>query len=97
MDKINLLYARNLITRRTAVVQQELSFVVLVDNLSYDKSIDVMWAGEDGVWHTLPASYHSSAEGQREYWVARTVSALAPDRSLPGNVVFALRLSLIHI
>lgn len=91
MDKINLLYARNLITRKTAVVQQELSFVVLVDNLSYDKSIDVMWAGEDGVWHTLPASYHSSAEGQREYWVARTVSALVPDRSLPGNVVFALR------
>ena len=42
MDKINLLYARNLITRRTAVVQQELSFVVLVDSLSYDKSIDAV-------------------------------------------------------
>lgn len=91
MDKINLIYARNVITRKAVVAQQNLSFIILVDNLAYDKSVDVEWAGEDGVWHTLPASYHSSVDHAQEYWIARMVCAPTPDRSLPGNVRFALR------
>ena len=90
MDKIKLLYARNMITRKTANPQQNLSFVALVENVSYAKNVEVSWAGEDGLWHTLPASYHSSAGREKEYWVARTSFALAPDKALPGNVQFAL-------
>jgi maltose 6'-phosphate phosphatase len=90
MDKIKLLYVENVITRRTTTVQQ-LSFVMLVRNLSYEKSVDILWAGEDGIWHTLPAHYHSSVDNDREYWVARKPFTLLATKSLPGNVRFAVR------
>ncbi|MFZ4539080.1 endonuclease/exonuclease/phosphatase family protein [Propionivibrio sp.] len=91
MDKINLCYAKSLITRKTKVAQQNLSFVVLLEDIAYEKSVDVTWAGEDGVWHTLPAFYHSSVNHNREYWVASMAFPLASDKSLPGNIQFALR------
>jgi hypothetical protein len=91
MNKINLLYAKNVITRKAIVPEQDLSFLVLVDDLAFDKSVDVAWAGEDGVWHTLAAAYHGKAGRNQEYWLARMAFAAATDRSLPGNVQFALR------
>jgi len=91
MNKIKLLYAKNLITRKATDVQQLLSFLVLVDNLAYEKRVDVEWAGEDGVWHTLAAHYHSSVDQLKEYWLAQIAFVLAPEKSLPGNVQFALR------
>lgn len=90
MDKIKLLYVENVITRQTTTVQ-ELSFVVLIKNLAYEKNVDVKWAGEDGIWHTLPARYHSSADQDQEYWVARKRFTLLATKSLPGNVRFAVR------
>lgn len=91
MDEIRLLYAKNLITRKTSVVRQVLSFVALVQNISYQKLIDIVWAGEDGVWQTLPAVFHSSIDHDKEYWFAQTESALTADGSLPGNIHFGLR------
>ena len=91
MNKINLLYAKNVITRKASVPEQDLSFLVLVDDLAFDKSVDVAWAGEDGVWHTLTAAYHGKAGHNQEYWFARMAVAAATDQSLPGNVQFALR------
>jgi maltose 6'-phosphate phosphatase len=65
---------------------------MLVENLAFDKHVDVAWAGEDGVWHTLAATYHSRIDQDRECWFARDhVSRLAADAPLPGNVEFALR------
>jgi len=90
MDELTLRYVENLITRHTTAVQQTLSFLVLVKNLAYEKRVEVRWAGEDGVWHTLPASHHSSVDDEKEYWVARKAFTLGPDESLPGNVRFAL-------
>ena len=37
-------------------------FAVLVENIAFDKLVEVHWAGEDKVWHTLRAEYHSSSE-----------------------------------
>lgn len=91
MDKIRLLYAANVISRQTGVVQQHLTFFMLVKNLGYDKQIDVIWAGEDGAWHTLPASYHGATEGDLEYWHARASVPLTHEQALPGNIRFALR------
>ncbi|HOG52219.1 MAG TPA: endonuclease, partial [Lentisphaeria bacterium] len=91
MDMIKLLYAKNVFSRKSLVRQQNLSFVILVENLAFDKKIDVKWAGENGVWHTLPAIYHSSVGQEKEYWIARMAFVLAADESLPGNVQFALR------
>ncbi len=71
MNEIQLLYVENIITRKKRVLQQELTFFMLVENLSHDKLCDVLWAGEDDEWHTLSASYHSNLEDNKEYWRAQ--------------------------
>jgi len=91
MNKIQLLYVENVITRKKGGVQQTLSFFMQVENDSYDKRVDVIWSGEDGVWQTLPASYHSKLGHDREYWQARVHFRPAPDKSLSGNIRFGLR------
>jgi len=91
MDKIQLLYVENVITRKKAGVRQRLRFFMRVEDVGYDKRVDVVWAGEDGVWQTLPASFHSKPEHAKEYWQARLDFKLTPDKSLPGNIRFGLR------
>lgn len=91
MNEITLLYARNLISRRTTPARQTLSFVMLVANLAYDKDVHVCWAGEDEIWQVLPAAFHAGAgDGSYEYWVARASFPLDEEATLPGNVRFAL-------
>jgi maltose 6'-phosphate phosphatase len=91
MNEIQLLYVENIITRKKRVLQQELSFFMLVENLSHDKKIDVLWAGEDGEWHTLSATWHSKLEDDKEYWRAQATFNSTANKSLPGNIKFALR------
>jgi maltose 6'-phosphate phosphatase len=90
-DPIRLLHARNTISRRKQRLQQELVFVMLVQNVAYDKLVEVHWAGEDKVWRTLNAQYHSSGGTNREVWRARATFNPSEDASLPGDVEFALR------
>jgi len=91
MNKIQLLYVENVISRKKESAQQTLSFFMQVENDSYDKRVDVVWSGEDGIWQTLPASYHSNSGHAKEYWQARIHFHPAPDKSLPGNIEFGLR------
>jgi maltose 6'-phosphate phosphatase len=91
MNKIQLQYVENVITRKRQGVQQNLTFFILVENIAYNKQVDVIWRGEDGDWHTLPASFHSKQNPDKEYWHAQSESQLTPEKSLPGNIEFALR------
>ncbi|MEY3881253.1 MAG: hypothetical protein RIQ94_2049 [Pseudomonadota bacterium] len=91
MNEIQLLYVENVISRKKRVLQQALCFFMQVENLNPDKTIDVMWAGEDGVWHTLPATWHSQVGHHKEYWQAQITAISTADKSLPGNIKFALR------
>lgn len=93
MNEIQLLYVENVITRKKRVLQQELSFFMLVENFGYDKKIDVLWTGEgsEDEWSTLPAIFHSNLDHDKEYWRARLTFNLTADKSLPGNIRFALR------
>ena len=91
MNKIQLLYVENVITRKKRDLQQELSFFMLVENLSLDKKIDVLWAGEDDQWHTLSATWHSKLDHDKEYWHAQITCHSTANKSLPGNIKFALR------
>jgi maltose 6'-phosphate phosphatase len=91
MNEIQLLYVENIISRKKRALQQELSFFMLVENLSHEKRCDVLWSGEDGEWHTLPATYHSSTDQNKEYWQARITVNFTVSKSLPGNIEFALR------
>lgn len=91
MDKIALVFASSVFSRKSSVTQQTLSFVVRVDNVAYDKRVDIEWAGEDDVWHSQAAAHHSRIDRHTEYWVARMTFPLTADHPLPGNVRFALR------
>lgn len=90
MDKIQLLYVENIITRKHQCVQQELTFFLQIENIHYDKQVDIIWAGEEGIWHTLPVQYHSINGLNKEYWRTNCVFSLA-QQALPGNIQFSLR------
>ena len=91
MNKIQLLYVENVISRKKSVIKQQLSFFMLVENLGHDKQCDVLWSGEAGEWHTLSATHHSNLDNDKEYWHAQITLDSTSDKSLPGNVKFALR------
>ena len=90
MSAIELLYAENIITRKKGSPQQCLTFYLLVENHTFGKEVAVRWAGEDGVWQTLPATYLAYAGDRREIWRAQSWLQPTEQRSLPGNIQFAL-------
>lgn len=91
MKKIQLLYTKNVISRKKRLVQQELTFFIRLENLGFNKQVDVVWAGEEGIWQTLAADFHSSQTNNTEYWQAHAKFNLTNEHSLPGNIVFGLR------
>lgn len=90
MDKISLHYSENIISRKKGRAEQILSFFMVVENLDYNKQVEVNWCGEDGNWHSLAASFHSKLDAEREYWAATVVSHASAGQSLPGNIEFNL-------
>ncbi len=91
MNKIKLLYVENIIFRKTKQVQQVLTFFMSLENIGYDKEVDIIWAGENGIWHVLPAKFHSMLGSHQEYWSANITLDLTKDQSLPGNIQFNVR------
>ena len=91
MEKIKFLYVENIISRTEKNPRQQLTFFMLVENITYDKALDVRWAGEDGVWHTLAASYHSMQGDNKEYWQAKVDLTATKTQSLAGNIHFGIR------
>lgn len=91
MNKIKLLYVENIIFRKAKHLQQTLTFFVALENIGYDKQVDINWVGEDKVWKRLPANYHSMMGNNKEYWSASMTLSLTEKQSLPGNIEFNLR------
>jgi maltose 6'-phosphate phosphatase len=91
MKAIQLLYAANTISRKKRIARQTLSFFMVAENVGHDKQVDVLWAGEDGIWRTLQAKFHSSTAQDKEFWYAEAKFQLSSKVSLPGNIQFALR------
>lgn len=91
MSNVRLVCALNTVTRHAGRVIQRLGFMIRVANLAFEKQVDVCWAGEDGVWQQTAARFDAEAPDDEEFWIAELKLSLAPDRSLPGNIVFALR------
>lgn len=91
MKEIQLLYVINEVSSKKGLGRQELSFVILVENLTFSKKIDIVWAGEDAIWHTLPADFYAATEGNKEYWRAQATFSQELNKPLPGNIMFALR------
>lgn len=90
MNVVELLYAENSIGRKKGIAQQVLGFFLSVENLAYTKTVEVRWAGENGVWETLPAVYVGPAGDNREIWCAQTWRQASAHSSLPGNIQYSL-------
>ncbi|MDF1581696.1 MAG: endonuclease/exonuclease/phosphatase family protein [Methyloprofundus sp.] len=88
MNKIKLLYVENVIFHNTKKIQQKLSFFFALENIGYDKQLEIHWAGEDKIWHILSAHYHSMSGNGKEYWTASIGLSLTEEQSLPGNIEF---------
>ena len=94
MKAVQLLQTVNTISRYKNQLQQELVFVMLIENLAAHKLVEVYWANEDGVWNILRAEYlHSNGEN-REIWRAQATFHASDETSLPGDIEFALRYSV---
>ncbi len=91
MPNIQLLYVENIISRKLKAAQQKLSFFVRVENLGFAKQVDVVWAGEDGVWQTLAARFHSKRGNTQELWFAEIKQQHIVKKALPGTIQFSLR------
>lgn len=66
MAQIQWLAVENTLSRKKNASQQVVKFLLLVERLSYDKQVEVFWAGQDGVWHTLLANYLGPQGDQQE-------------------------------
>jgi maltose 6'-phosphate phosphatase len=91
MVNIKLLYVENIISRKKKTAHQKLSFGVCVENLGFDKQVDIVWRGEDGVWQTLAARFNSKQGVTHELWLAEIKQTQTAKKSLPGTVRFGLR------
>ena len=90
MKLIQFLQATNVISRHRQCIQQDLTFAMVVENIAYDKTVEVQWAGEDKVWHTLRAEFLTACDANREIWCARTSVVASDHASLPGDIEFVL-------
>jgi maltose 6'-phosphate phosphatase len=97
MPSIQLLYVENAISRKRKTTQQKLSFLVRVENLGFNKQVDIVWAGEDGVWQTLAARFHSKRGDKQELWSAETKWTHTAHKPLPGTIQFSLRYRVARI
>lgn len=91
MKVIQLLQAENTISRHRQRVCQELVFVMLVENLAFEKLVEVHWAGEDKVWRTLEATFWGSVGKNLEIWRAHATLDPYEGARLQGDVEFVLR------
>jgi maltose 6'-phosphate phosphatase len=91
-DIIQLLTVENSLSRKKTDTRQHLVFLIRVANLGYDKQVDVVWCGEDGIWHTLAAGCLASRGDGQEYWQARTTLYSNVGHHSARTIRFALRL-----
>ncbi|MGR8932682.1 MAG: endonuclease/exonuclease/phosphatase family protein [Gammaproteobacteria bacterium] len=92
MAQIELLAIENTLTRKKNTHQQVILFLLSVDSQDYQKEVDIIWSGQDGIWHTLPAKYQGPRGEQQEFWQARVTLSAKSGKKLPGDIHYALRL-----
>lgn len=90
MDNIQLLYVANTVSGKAAASTQTLQFLIRVANLGYGKTVEVHWAGEDGVWRRVLADYCASAGDGSEYWRAEVAFPRQPGPNCPATSISLL-------
>ncbi len=93
MAEIQLLAVENALSRKKTGNQQTLVFWLALERLDYHKQVEVVWAGQDGVWHVLAAKYQGPCGLDQEFWLARKTFSAQFLRDLPGHIRFALHVN----
>ena len=86
---LQMIYAKNVVSRTVQGTFQELSFALRVRNVGFGKRVAVRWCGEDGAWREIPAEYRAPLPDGDETWVAETAVPLTKHAAIPGNIQFA--------
>ncbi len=94
MKAVQLLQAVSIISRNNNQLQQELTFLMLVENTAFDKLVEVHWMGEDRIWRILRAEHRGAGGANREIWRAEAIFSASEETSLPGDIEFVLRCCL---
>lgn len=89
MNTLQFLYASNIVSRTPEGERQTLSFAVSVENLAFEKRVEIHWAGNDGQWQVLPCHFVRSTGANREVWEAEVQRSANEAAPLPGGVTFA--------
>ncbi len=92
MRPIELLFSRNVISRKRHLPQQEVFFLLRVTIPGYEKKVEIHWTGEEGFWHVLFAEYIGPSGRGAELWKAGTRFFTSEDTSFPGDLTFAVKL-----
>ncbi len=92
MQHVKTAYVENVISRSADGIVQDLRFAVRIDNIAFEKVVEIQWCGEDGDWHINPATFHHMLPSGQELWTAHIHCALTPEQGVPGNIRFAVRL-----
>ncbi|PTY02132.1 endonuclease [Opitutaceae bacterium EW11] len=98
MNTIETLYAGNVVAKTPGGPRQTLTFAVLIENLAFDKNVEVHWAGTDGNWRVLPCHFTRSAGLRHEVWEAEIhFGGEFALETLPGDVTFAFHLRMAGV
>lgn len=91
MANIHLHYVENTVSRNKKAPLQKISFFVRLENLGFNKEVDVLWSDGDGDWHSLRASYYCPWRETQEIWFAEIRRSGSAKHDLPGTITFGLR------
>ncbi len=91
MPNIHLHYVENIISRNKKTPQQKIGFFVRLENLGFDKEVDILWSTGDGDWQAVTASYHCPWRETQELWFAEIRRSDTAKHGLPGTITFGLR------
>jgi len=69
-SEVDLLKAESLIHSKYGYQNQTVTFSVSVDNLSYDKAVNIHYQDENGSWNEIPAYFYSTTGSNKELWKA---------------------------
>ncbi len=92
-QSVDLLKASSRLHSRYGYEWQSTAFDIRVDNLAYDKQIDIYYRDADGEWKTQAAVFAGTIDGNQELWHAgwnRTISGPYEDNE-PLDLEFVVR------
>ncbi|WP_018690630.1 helix-turn-helix domain-containing protein [Algicola sagamiensis] len=79
-NEVELLAAYNFEGRQKQQFAKEKQVTILVENLAFSKTVNVLCEDEDGIWREYPATFSRMADEGREIWATGNLPVSEPFR-----------------